>query len=158
MIAGKMMHNCLRGFGLTIIVWLADWAIYEHWMINKHSRSVWILEFLLKFPASYCSYPYYMGMSSFAGSVADKNYAGTWMTLINSFSNLGGVWQAAFIIYLQNWLSVEFMACVGLVYSIAFYYLTKETLEAFDSMPKELFVMGGGLSPEASRKVKPKRG
>ena len=81
----------------------------------------------------------YIGLGAFSGKVSDKLYAGTWMTMSNSFQNLGIVWANTAVIYSMNYFSSEILFGFGVVYSIMFYKSMKKKVVRLDMVNEDKF-------------------
>jgi hypothetical protein len=90
----------------------------------------------------------YLGVGAFSGKVSDKDYAGTWMTISNAFSNLGRVWTGTMSVYLLNYLPLEVMFPLGVIYSFVFYFKTKDTMEELDKVSPEKFKISNLLEKD----------
>ncbi|VDM56843.1 unnamed protein product [Angiostrongylus costaricensis] len=68
---------------------------------------VWILAYLFHQVASYCMF---VSMMAFNAQVSDPRIGGTYMTMLNTLSNLGGNWPVTLILSITDWFS--FKDCV----------------------------------------------
>ncbi len=116
-----------------------DFGIYEYWMMYKNEHVTAGLIFMSNFVATVTEMYMCLGIGSFAGKVSDKEYAGTWMTISNAFSNFGYVWTSTLAVYLLNYLPLEIMFPLGVIYSFIFYFKTKDTMEGLDKVSPEKF-------------------
>ena len=65
---------------------------------------------------------------SFGNRIAEKKIGGTYVTTLNAFGNLGGMWPEMMWIFIGSSGRFVLMAGVGWVYSLVFVYLHKDLL------------------------------
>ena len=67
--------------------------------------STFILVIICTISSSFFSNSQFISISAFISQVADPRIGGTYTTLLNTFSNLGGTWPKFFVMELVDYLS-----------------------------------------------------
>eukprot|EP00835_Amoeboradix_gromovi_P005757 NODE_578_length_6506_cov_0.092711.p4 type:complete len:170 gc:universal NODE_578_length_6506_cov_0.092711:1146-1655(+) len=71
------------------------------------STGYFILVILCTISSSFFSNSQFVSISAFISQVADPRIGGTYTTLLNTFSNLGGTWPKFFVLELVDYFSVK---------------------------------------------------
>lgn len=71
------------------------------------TRSYFLLVMTTMVLASSASTILFVSMSSFFSRVSDASVGGTYMTLLNTMSNLGGLWPKLLVMSAVDWLSIK---------------------------------------------------
>jgi len=80
-----------------------------HWFPQTRPvpKSFLLLVILIKVLTSFASTVQFVGVSAFHTQISDPLIGGTYMTLLNTLSNLGGTWPRFFVLNGVDWLSVS---------------------------------------------------
>lgn len=71
--------------------------------------------------------------------ISDISSGGTFITFLASCSNFGGQWTTSVSLYLLENVSYDLLVFLGLLYSLAFYFLVLSRLQGLQRLPKEAF-------------------
>jgi len=64
------------------------------------------------------SYTMFVSGMAFSAKVSDPAIGGTYMTLINTISNVGGMWTTTAALWLVDYVAIYIKACAGLVHDV----------------------------------------
>ncbi|CAD5217386.1 unnamed protein product [Bursaphelenchus xylophilus] len=92
---------------------------------------IWIGAFYLNQIASYC---YFLSLMAFFAQISDPKIGGTYMTLLNTLSNLGGNWPSTFVLAITDFFNKK--NCISAT--------TKAVLGTCNKKPEEELCKAGG--------------
>ena len=73
----------------------------------------------------------------FFNKISDRSIGGTYLTALNSLSNLSGTWPAVFIFSSVDYFGYEIVGVVSILYSSLFYYKYSEKIIEFDKLDQK---------------------
>lgn len=132
----KLLHNYLFGFAGII---LADVLYLILLNSVEYLARIQLIVILLMINCLkiWLSLMVFNGVSGFFYQICDNKIGATYITALNSISNLSSKWPGIFIFTLVDYFGYKIVGILSLFYSICFYLLFHKNLKKIDLLEKE---------------------
>ncbi|CEO99894.1 hypothetical protein PBRA_007628 [Plasmodiophora brassicae] len=74
---------------------------------SEHTTIFYICAFVVQVSYSFTSNAMFVALCTFFAEIADASIGGTYMTLLNTITNLGGTWPKFFVLACVDWFTVR---------------------------------------------------
>lgn len=74
---------------------------------NQYSFLFYVLCLLVNSLHSVFAYAMFVSQMAFYTKISDKKIGGTYMTFLNTITNMGGNWPSTLALYLADWINVK---------------------------------------------------
>ena len=81
---------------------------------NEYPFYYYVICLLINMAHTVFAYTMFVSQMSFYAQISDKSIGGTYMTFLNTISNLGGVWPQTLALYLANFLTFKYCSSESL--------------------------------------------
>jgi hypothetical protein len=130
----KVYLNSYRNFfyvmGFEIFILIA--YEYQKEKIEEFSFVFFVIFGVFVVIKSYFYLLCFISMCGFFNRITDRSIGATYVTALNSASNLSEKWPGIFVFYLVDYLDYKIIGVFSIIYSIGFYLKFKEKLIQYD--------------------------
>lgn len=100
--------------GLVVAGWVYVTPLFKD-ANNEYPLYYYVLCLLINMGHTVFAYTMFVSQMSFYAQISDKTIGGTYMTFLNTISNLGGVWPQTLALYLANVLTFKYCSSDSLM-------------------------------------------
>lgn len=93
--------------GLVVAGWVYATPMFKD-INGEYPFYYYVLCLLINMVSSVFAYTMFVSQMAFYAQISDKSIGGTYMTLLNTLSNLGGVWPNTLALYAANYLTFKY--------------------------------------------------
>ncbi len=100
--------------GLVVAGWVYVTPQFKYGE-NEYPFYYYVICLFINMAHTVFAYTMFVSQMSFYAQISDKSIGGTYMTFLNTISNLGGVWPQTLALYLANYLTFKYCSSESLL-------------------------------------------